>query len=69
MCRVRHHIGTLWTTVIIAVTTNPGPIPDRKIIGRVPAVFAGIVVVRKTIILILSIQRRRGLILTQKESL
>ena len=46
------NIGTRLTTLIIAATTNPSPIPDRKRIERVPAVFSGIIFVLKTKILI-----------------
>ena len=52
------NLGTLWTTIIIAMTTVPLPIPDRKIIGRVPAVFVIIIVVLKTIILTRIVQVR-----------
>jgi len=43
--------STLWTTIIKATTTLQFPIPVRRIIGRIPAVLAVIVVVRKTKIL------------------
>ena len=57
-----------WTTIAIAMTTLPFPIPDRKIIGGVPTVFVSIVVVRKTKILTRIVHHRRCLIVTEKKS-
>ena len=45
------NLGTLWTTIIIGRTRDPLPMPDRKLILGVPAIFPRIIVIRKTKIL------------------
>ena len=48
---IRMNMGTQGTTLTIAATTNPFPIPERKIIGTAPTVFVRIIFVLETKIL------------------